>query len=253
VQPTKATALEFRHRFWILMAIYVLGFWAPWDAALGRIGLGDGTGPYPHLWGVLAALLSKTGIMSIKSAFDVVLGVGILCAGAGAWLRTWGSAYLGTDVMRDTTMRGEGVVADGPYRHVRNPLYLGAWIHTLALALLMPASGAIFTIVLLVLFQMRLILAEESFLGGKQGGTYTAYCARVPRLLPALRPRIAALGARPRWPQAVLAEIMMWGVTASFAVLGWRYNAFLLTKCVLVSLGVSLVVRAFQMQDRPAA
>jgi hypothetical protein len=46
---------------------------------------------------------------------------------------------------------------------------------------------------------------------------------------------------------------MMWGVTASFAVLGWRYNAFLLTKCVLVSLGVSLVVRAFQMQDRPAA
>lgn len=112
--------------------------------------------------------MSKTGIMSIKSAFDVVLGVGILCAGAGAWLRTWGPAYLGTDVMRDTTMRGEGVVADGPYRHVRNPLYLGAWIHTLALALLMPASGAIFTIVLLVLFQMRLILAEESFLGGKQ-------------------------------------------------------------------------------------
>ena len=45
-----------------------------------------------------------------------------------------------------TALGGEGVVADGPYRHMRNPLYLGAWVHTLALALLMPASGALFTV-----------------------------------------------------------------------------------------------------------
>ena len=245
----KATDFEFRHRFWIIMVIYILGFVAPWDAVFPL----DGTGPNAHLWGMLAALLSKTGIVRIGPAFDVVLVVGILCAGTGAWLRTWGSAYLGTDVMRDAAMSGEGVVADGPYRHLRNPLYLGAWVNTLAVALLMPASGAVFTIVVLIGFQMRLILAEESFLGAKQGEAYRAYCAQVPRLMPALRPRVAASGALPRWPQAVLAEIMMWGVTLSFAVLGWRYNALLLIKCVLVWLGVSLMVRAFQMQNRPAA
>jgi len=245
----KATAFEFRHRFWIIMAIYVLGFVAPWNVEMHL----DGTGPNAHLWGVLAAYVSKTGIVRIGPAFDVVLVVGILCAGTGAWLRTWGSAYLGTDVMRDAAMRGEGVVADGPYRHLRNPLYLGAWVNTLAVALLMPASGAVFTIVILIGFQMRLILSEESFLGRKQGEAYRSYCAQVPRLMPALRPRVAASGALPRWPQAVLAEIMMWGVTVSFAVLGWRHNAFLLTKCLLVWLGVSLAVRAFQMQDRPAA
>ncbi|HUD23779.1 MAG TPA: isoprenylcysteine carboxylmethyltransferase family protein [Acidobacteriaceae bacterium] len=245
----KATAFEFRHRFWISMAIYALGFTAPWDAALPV----NGAGANAHLWGVLAVLLSKTGMMSIGCAFNVVLGVGIVCAGAGAWLRTWGSAYLGTDVMRDSTMRGEGVVADGPYRHVRNPLYLGSWIHSLALALLMPVSGAIFALVLLALFQMRLILGEESFLSGKRGESYAAYCARVPRLLPALRPQIAASGARARWARAALAEIFMWGMTASFAVLGWQYNAFLLMKCVLVWLGLSMVVRALQMQDQPAA
>ena len=151
----KATDFEFRHRFWIIMAIYILGFVAPWDAVFPL----DGTGPNAHLWGMLAALLSKTGIVRIGPAFDVVLVVGILCAGTGAWLRTWGSAYLGTDVMRDAAMRGEGVVADGPYRHLRNPLYLGAWVNTLAVALLMPASGAVFTIVVLIGFQMRLILA----------------------------------------------------------------------------------------------
>jgi hypothetical protein len=80
-----------------------------------------------------------------------------------------------------------------------------------------------------------------------------AYCALVPRLMPALQPRVAASGAHARWMQAALAEIMMWGMTASFAVLGWRYDAFLLTKCVLVWLGLSLVVRAFQKQNRRAA
>ena len=37
----------------------------------------------------------------------------------------------------------------------------------------------------------------------------------------------------------------MWGVFVSFAVLGWRYNSFLIIKGVLISLGVSLIVRAF--------
>jgi protein-S-isoprenylcysteine O-methyltransferase Ste14 len=244
----KATALEFRFRLWIFTLIYTLGFVAPWDFALHL----DGAGPNAHVWGRLAATLSKGGALSIGAAFNLVLVAGILCALAGAWLRTWGSAYLGGHVMRDARMHGDAMVADGPYRHVRNPLYLGNWLLTLALALLMPTSGAIFTIALIVAFQIRLILAEESFLRAKLGDAYAAYCAQVPRLLPALRPRVAPSGARPHWGQAVLAEIFMWGVTASFATVGWQYNAVLLTQCVLVSLGVSLVVRAFSMQPRTA-
>jgi hypothetical protein len=181
-----------------------------------------------------------------------VLVVGIVCAGIGAWLRTWASAYLGADVVRDQRMRGGNVVADGPYRHVRNPLYLGIWVHTLALALLMPASGAVFTLVLVGVFELRLILGEEAFLRGEFREEYSAYCARVPRLVPAFRPQVTAAGARPRWFQAALGEIAMWGVTVSFATLGWRYNGVLLTKCVLVSLGVSLVVRGFAMGGEPA-
>jgi hypothetical protein len=137
------------------------------------------------------------------------------------------------------------VVADGPYRYVRNPLYLGSWLNLLALALLMPASGAVFAIAMLIAFHLRLIFSEEAFLRAKLGEPYAAYCAKVPRVLPALRPQVAASGARPRWGQAALAEIFMWGSAVSFAVLGWRYNATLLLQCVLVSLGVALVVKAF--------
>jgi hypothetical protein len=191
--------------------------------------------------------------MPITAAFNAVLIAGIVCAGLGAWMRTWGSAYLGVDVMSDKTMRSDRVVADGPYRYLRNPLYVGTWIHTLALALLMPASGAIFTLVFIVLFQLRLIFGEEAHLRAKLGEPYMAYCAKVPRLLPSLRPQVAASGARPQWMRAALAEIFMWGVTASFAVLGWRYDANLLLQCVLVWLGVSLIVRALRPGRHQAA
>ena len=243
MQLIKATPLEFRLRFWIMAVIYVLGFTAPWDAALHL----DGSGPNAHVWGLLAALLSKSGAMGIASAFNLVLALGIVCALAGASLRTWGTAYLGVHTVRDAGMRGDTAVADGPYRHLRNPLYLGSWLFSVTLTLPMPASGAIFTIVLIGFFLMRLIRGEESFLTEKLGDAYTAYCAQAPRLLPKLRANPTPSEAQPQWVQAVLAETFTWGVTASFAILGWRYNAHLLVQCILVSFGLFLVVRAFQM------
>jgi hypothetical protein len=142
-------------------------------------------------------------------------------------------------------MHSEGVVAAGPYRYLRNPLYLGIFLHTFALALLMPPSGAIFCIGAIGLFQLRLIAGEESFLTAKLGEPYLAYCTKVPRLIPAITPRIPSSATRPTWPTAFLGETYMWGVVVSIAVFGWRYNATLLTKGVLISLGLSLIVRAF--------
>jgi len=237
----KATALEFRLRFLIHAVIYVLGFTVPWDLVWHF----DATGPNAHTWGFLAAMLSKYGLANIGLAFDILLVVGIVFAVLGAGLRTWGAAYLGSSIVKDAGMHGDRVVADGPYRRMRNPLYLGTFLHTFALALLMPPSGAVFCIVLIGLFQLRLIFGEEPFLAAKLGTVYEAYKAKVPRLLPAVMPRVPASGRPAVWPQAVLGEVYFWGVAGSFAVVGWRYNAFLLTKCVVVSLGVSLVARAF--------
>lgn len=238
----KATAFEFRFRFLIHFVIIVLGFTAPWDRWLHV----DSSGPNAHVWGTLAAYVAmlKPGAIGIAAAFNVLLVVGIVCALVAAALRTWGSAYLGANVVKAHTFQGNGVVAAGPYRFVRNPLYLGTMIHVLALALLMPPSGAVFTIVAIVLFQVRLILGEEPFLTGKLGEAYRAYCARVPRLLPSLVPRVAASQARAAWGSALLGEIYMWGVAIAFIAVGYRYNAFLITQGVVISVGVSLVARA---------
>lgn len=237
----KASALEFRLRFWIFLVIYVLGFTAPWDFALHL----DGSGPNAHVWGLLAAMLGKTGAISVSAAFNVLLVFGIVCAFAGAWFRTWGAAYLGYGTVHDGAMVGDGVVAAGPYRYVRNPLYIGTWENTVALGLLMPPSGAVFTLVAVTIFQVRLILGEEAFLARSLGQPYFDYCARVPRLVPRFtRLSEARTGHQEvAWLRAFAGEIFYWGVALSFVALGWQYNAILLLKSVLVSLGVSVVVR----------
>jgi protein-S-isoprenylcysteine O-methyltransferase Ste14 len=235
----KASPLEFRLRLATHFAIYLIGFVAPWNYWLHL----DGTGPNAHVWGLLSVELSKTGAVGIAAAFDLVLAVGIACAAGGAWLRTWGAAYLGTDIVQSGQMQGQALTVDGPYRYVRNPLYLGIGLHTLALALLMPASGAVFAIVAIAVVEMRLILGEEDHLTARIGEAYLAYCGRVPRLLPSPQAKVLSSGMKPRWVQAALGEAYCWGVAISFAALGWRYNAGLLTKGVLVSLGVSMVVR----------
>jgi protein-S-isoprenylcysteine O-methyltransferase Ste14 len=244
----KATPFEYRFRFWIHLVLFVLAFWAPWDLAL-RV---DPTGPNAHVWGVLASALSGTGSLSIVAAFNALLLLAIFFAALGAWLRTWGAAYLGYTTVQAGGMHGNAVVADGPYRYLRNPLYLGTWLHTLALALLMPPSGAVFAVLTIGVFQLRLILAEEPFLAAKLGQTYLDYCAHVPRILPWLRPRVPSAGAQPHWLQAVLGEIYMLCAAASFAIFGWRYNELLLVRCILISLGISLVVRAVLPRGEPA-
>jgi protein-S-isoprenylcysteine O-methyltransferase Ste14 len=233
----KATALEFRLRFVLGLIIYVLGFLAPWNSFLHLDSIGT--------WQLLAAWPARNGWIGFSAATIAILVLGIFCALAGAFLRTWAAAYLAPSIVQADAMHGESIVAAGPYRYLRNPLYLGTMIHTLALALLMPPSGAIFCIVAIGFIQLRLIAGEEFFLTAKLGAPYLDYCAKVPRLFPSFTARVPASAMQPAWLTAFLSEIYMWGVFVSFAALGWRYNSVLIIKGVLISLGVSLIVRAF--------
>lgn len=234
----KATALEFRLRYIIHAVIYILGFVAPWDR-------------YLHLdqdrtaWLLLASWPASNHWLNFTAATITLLIVGAVCALAAASLRTWATAYLSASIVKAAFMHGDDVVAAGPYRFLRNPLYLGTFIHTLALALLMPPSGAILSILLIGFFQLRLIASEESFLATKLGGSYVAYRSKVPALVPALTPRVPASSTPPKWFQAFLGEVYFWGVFLSFIIAGWRYNSLLIIQGVIVSLGLAIVARAF--------
>ncbi|HVG28077.1 MAG TPA: isoprenylcysteine carboxylmethyltransferase family protein [Acidobacteriaceae bacterium] len=231
-----ATRLEYRLRYAIHAVIYMLGFWAPWCQPLGW--------RRTTTWLVLSGTLSKAGWLSFTGATNAVLMVAIVLVAMGAFLRVWGAAYVGASVVQSQTMHGQRLLVDGPYRRTRNPLYLGTLLHTLGLAILMPASGAMFAVVLLWTFQVRLALAEEPFLLQRFGEAYRAYRARVPRFLPSPTPQVASAGVRPRWGQALLVEVYMVGVAVTFVIFGWSFNAMTLVRGVLISLGLSIIVIA---------
>jgi len=149
-------------------------------------------------------------------------------------------------------MKAGVVMAGGPYRYVRNPLYLGTWLMIAAMSFAMPVTGAVFTLVLIAFFLLRLILGEESFLARQLGEPYQLYLRTVPRLFPRLRSSLPAAQEVPHWGRALLAESNPIGVFLILSILSWRYENRLMIKAFLMCLGVSLVLRAF-MPTKPAA
>src|SRR5271166_148506 len=131
----KASAIEFRFRMVIQIVIVFLGFWAPW---LGAFDLGRRVSTLE--W--LALEISRLGLVSFTAATPIVIVLGALAAAVGAVLRVWGAAYLGYCIVHHGQMQGGGVMAAGPYRYMRNPLYVGGWFMMIAISLLMPPSGA---------------------------------------------------------------------------------------------------------------
>jgi protein-S-isoprenylcysteine O-methyltransferase Ste14 len=243
----KATQFEFRLRLLIILLIYTVGFWAPWTWTSGRFGPAATTA-----WLALSTTLARWGWLHLDHATLLVTGLAILSGLLGAVLRVWGTAFLGASIVHAGPMLAGSVMAAGPYRYVRNPLYLGSWFLGLSIAILMPPSGALVFVVVLGLFYFRLILGEEDFLTGQIGEAYVEYRRQVPRLVPSLRPRIAASTARPQWLMSLVVEFLPVSYPLCLAVLAWRYDPVLLIRCLLICFGLSLVMRAF-LPKKPAA
>lgn len=235
----RASSIEFRLRMAIMAVVIAMGFWSPWIESLGigrRISLLE--------W--LALELSRTGLVTFTVATPLVIIMGALVAAMGVALRVWGTAYLGSSTVNHMQMQAGQLMADGPYRYVRNPLYLGSAFTIFATSLIMPASGALLAVVLLAVFMVRLILAEEAFLTPRLGDSYGTYLRTVPRIIPILRTNLKPGTDRPHWLAAFFAELYPIGVFLTLATLSWRYDNRLMIKAIIVSFGVSLIARALQ-------
>lgn len=80
------------------------------------------------------------------------------------------------------------LVATGPYRHVRHPMYTAIFLITLAQALLLDnwVAGPSGLIAFTLLYVLR-VDDEEAMMEAQFGSTWTEYAARTPRLMPRLR------------------------------------------------------------------
>jgi len=196
----RATKFEFEKRFWIISAIYFGGFFlSAFDPVSCIVA-------FRHL---VAPSTVRGSFETTLVARSVIL-VGALLVFLSAALRTWATAYLRTEVVHDTAQHSEALVADGPFRYVRNPLYLATLPMAAGIGLLASRAGFIFLVLANWIFVYRLIFREEEALRQSQGESYRAYCAAVPRFWPALRPRVPSGNLSPRWGQAFAGESFVW-------------------------------------------
>lgn len=240
----RASAIEFRLRGLILTLLVLLGFWAPWIQALDL-------GKRVSLLEWLALETSRAGILRFLYATPVVIAAGALLAALGMVLRVWGTAYIGPVAVNNRRMQAPQLVADGPYRYVRNPLYLGSWFMLAAIAFLMPPTGALVAMPLISLFLLRLVLGEEAFLAAEIGEPYRAYRRAVPRLIPRLRSNLPSNVQTPHWLPALGTELNSISVFVVLAVISWSYDHELMIKALLVGFGISLIARALVSTKAP--
>jgi protein-S-isoprenylcysteine O-methyltransferase Ste14 len=80
--------------------------------------------------------------------------------------------------------KGEAMVTSGPYRYVRNPIYLGSFIFIIAMAL----TAANWLLLLPALVLITIIYAqipkEEKMLAERFGDEYREYIKRTPKIIP---------------------------------------------------------------------
>ncbi len=106
----------------------------------------------------------------------VVLGVGIAAWGR----RTIKAAGTNVNPARPTT----AIVASGPFRFSRNPLYLAVTLLYFGLTLVFNTWWGIVALVpLLIIMHRGVVLREECYLEQKFGETYRQYRSKVRRYL----------------------------------------------------------------------
>jgi protein-S-isoprenylcysteine O-methyltransferase Ste14 len=219
----KATKWEFRNRALIFGLIFGLTFplyaLDRHNAAVAIANwMGSPLGANPHL----------------MSRLLIFLGAALL-AGA-AFLRTWASSYLRAEVVYAAAVKTESLLADGPYRRVRNPLYLGNLLLAAGLGLMMNRIGFPVAVLCTLVFCYRLILREEAELGATQGKLYRVYRRSVPRLWISPWPRIPSAGRRPAWSHGFKAEAWCWCFAA--AVLAFAATSSLAAFYAILAAGV---------------
>jgi protein-S-isoprenylcysteine O-methyltransferase Ste14 len=196
--------IEYRIRPWIIAVIFFAAFQLyRWDHVSAAAAL--------------AAWLTPGG-GDVQKTQTLIFAIGAAATLAAAALRTWAAAYMSSSVVHDPRVHDSRLVADGPYRYLRNPLYLGVVLVAFGFALAASRWGFVLLMLAIPFFQYRLTLREEGALKATQGGSYRRYLAAVPRMFPSLRPRVPASGMRPQWGQAVRGELFMWGFALTFVV-----------------------------------
>ena len=232
-----ASEFEYRHRFAIIALVFIFAY------AFYNLD---------HLNIVYAIAPRNLGVLDRNVLARFVYGVSALLASIGAAILTWASAY------RLSSPRGDqpqtvALLVGGPYRYVRNPHYIGYFLLVVALGSFQSRLGFTILIAAETLLFLRLIAREEMQLERQCGELFRKYRRRVPRLLPSMRPQIAADGELPHWRQAFGAQAFQWGFVATLVAFACTLSdpiGYMFACATLLFLALQKLVRSLLILSR---
>lgn len=142
------------------------------------------------VWWWLVALMRP---LDVRFGFSIPVWLripGIIVASFGALIALWcisAFAFFGKGTPAPFDAPRE-FVAVGPYKYVRNPMYLGAVAVIIGAGLIMQSPSALGVAIFFVLLAHIFVLVyEEPTLEHKFGNSYLEYKTRIHRWLPRLK------------------------------------------------------------------
>ncbi len=157
-----------------------------------------GITPYPIV--LLFVVLAKPTVASFLTG-----GVFLLI---GEFLRIWGVAHVGGET-RSREIAAESLVTNGPYAHLRNPLYLANMLlytgTTIVANIWMPWM-LLFVWIYFGLQYYLIVRVEEATLQDLFGDLYLDYRKEVPCIIPRIMPFKSGSAAPTDYSAALLSE-----------------------------------------------
>ena len=130
-------------------------------------------------------VLPHAPLRSLTLDLNTAFGAALMLAGAALYIWCTGrfvSEGRGTPAPFDPPKR---LVVGGPYRVVRNPMYIGGTMALLGEALCLRSFWHLgYTALFFLASHIRVVCWEEPALRRAFGADYTEYCQLVPRWLP---------------------------------------------------------------------
>jgi protein-S-isoprenylcysteine O-methyltransferase Ste14 len=124
------------------------------------------------------------GFFAIESGFPALLGAALIAAGLA--LYGW-SARLLADAAPITRSSPVALLQRGPYRYVRNPLYLSVAAILAGISTLYGAWGLrefVRAVIVVLSVHFAVVRFEEPRTRRQLGAAYDEYCRQVPRWIP---------------------------------------------------------------------
>ncbi len=137
--------------------------------------------PLPFL--VVMVIFARPTIGSLVGGFAVVL--------LGELIRFWGVSIAGSETRTTGKVGGTFLITNGPFAHVRNPLYVGNVLMYTGIGIMSMALFPWLLIAAIVWFYVQyylIVTNEEEYLRGQFGDDYAEYCRNVRRFVPRLTP-----------------------------------------------------------------